>query len=111
MFGFLKRRKQDTEFFDTESVVVTYTGEVLSADFTAESLNRSDVHDYGYAYHNLVPHGRGHIIYMLHGEVLEEYEGEFEVGQYHGHGKLYFKGTTYEGKFEEGICLDGPKKS
>jgi hypothetical protein len=109
MFGLFKKREKNTEFFDTESVIVTYTGEVLSADFTAESLNRTDVHNYGYPFHNLYPHGHGHIVYTLHGEIIEEYEGEFDVGQYHGRGKLYFKGATYEGNFDEGICLDGPR--
>ena len=37
---------------------------------------------------------------------LEEYEGEFDGGQYHGQGKLIFRtGEILEGKFQENKFL------
>ena len=110
MLGVLTKifKKQTSSADDTaaeayDAVVTTYTGEVLSADFTAESLGRDEINNYGYPHHNLLPHGQGHIVYTLYGEVLEEYQGQFDIGQYHGQGKLYFKETTFEGTFDQGI--------
>ena len=47
-------------------------------------------------------------IFYKHGDtVIEEYEGEFEAGQYHGTGKLVdlngeiFEGTFLENKFKD----------
>ena len=34
-----------------------------------------------------IPHGKGKLTYKIGDEVIEEYEGEFEVGQYHGKGQ------------------------
>jgi hypothetical protein len=39
--------------------------------------------------------------YTYSGEIIESYEGEFDGGQYSGLGKLFRKGQTYEGRFEE----------
>ena len=33
-------------------------------------------------------------------KIIEQYEGEFKVGQYEGKGKLFFKGKISEGLFK-----------
>ena len=35
------------------------------------------------------------------GEVVEEYEGDFDGGAYHGQGKLIRFGEVFEGRFVE----------
>ena len=101
MFGFGKSKEYD-EDFDYDSVVSRYEGEVAVGDYVAESLNRPEVNKLGNPYHLMVPHGHGKITYLLHGEVIEEYEGQFDEGQYHGQGRLFWRGEIFEGQFEEG---------
>ena len=48
---------------------------------------------------NLVPNGLGKITYKDGDQIIEEYEGEFHVGQYNGQGKLVFKNKVYKGLF------------
>jgi len=91
MFGFGKK-KSDKPPVETTCF---YSGEVICGDY---NVNDPDE----YPFHNLFPHGRGKITYMTEGgEVVEEYDGEFEGGAYHGHGKLIRFGETYEGQFSE----------
>jgi len=54
------------------------------------------------SFHSLFPHGSGTIkyIYNHHGEVVEQYEGEFDGGQYSGQGKMIKNGETFVGKFK-----------
>jgi len=47
----------------------------------------------------LFPHGVGKIKYIYDGKVVEEYEGEFDGGQYSGNGKLIKNGEVFEGVF------------
>ena len=49
---------------------------------------RENFNDQDYPYHALHPHGKGKLIYRDGDTILEEYEGEFEAGQYHGKGTL-----------------------
>jgi hypothetical protein len=50
----------------------------------------------------LYPQGKGKIVYKYGDEILEEYEGEFESGQYNGEGKLVDRhGEILKGKFTE----------
>ena len=107
MFGLFKKdtANQDPNF-DYDNVTTYYEGGVISADYVAETLNRSDINRQGYPFHNLFPHGRGKIVYTLDGEIIEQYEGEFEVGQYHGRGILVDRhGEIYEGTFHENLYL------
>ena len=105
--GYLPKEYDDTK------VRVYYEGEVLSPEYVARSLVlnegediRQNFNDQGYPYHNLFPHGKGKIFYKHNEEIIEEYEGDFEAGQYHGKGKLVdingeiFEGTFVENKFK-----------
>ena len=100
--------------FDESKVKVFYEGEVLSPEYVATTLvlkqngkERQNFNDQDYPYHNLFPHGEGRIFYKHGDTVIEEYEGEFEAGQYHGTGKLVdlngeiFEGTFLENKFKD----------
>ena len=55
----------------------------------------------------MLPDGKGKIIYLYHWERIEEYGGEFDVGKYHGQGRLYWRGEVYKGRFEDGEFVDG----
>ena len=116
MFGLFKKKDNhetnDNEGkvdYDPDKVTVYYEGEVLSADYTAETLVltggrtlRQNFNDQDYPYHTLHPHGKGKLIYKDGDAVLEEYEGEFEAGQYHGKGTLVDRhGEILEGNFVE----------
>ena len=101
MFGFGKAKVYD-EDFDYDAVVSRYEGEVAVGDYVAETLNRAEVNKLENQYHLMVPSGRGKLTYLLHGELIEEYEGEFDSGQYHGQGRLFWRGKIFEGQFEEG---------
>ena len=105
--GYLPKEYDDTK------VRVYYEGEVLSPEYVARSLVlnegediRQNFNDQGYPYHNLFPYGKGKILYKHNEEIIEEYEGDFEAGQYHGKGKLVdingeiFEGTFVENKFK-----------
>ena len=114
MFGLFKKNgakdingNEGRDTYDPDRVTVFYQGEVLSADYTAETLVltggntlRENFNDQEYPYHTLHPHGRGKLIYKDGGTILEEYEGEFEAGQYHGKGTLVDRHReVLEGKF------------
>ncbi len=122
MFNFFKKRNnessedfevQEDPFFpkgyDEDRVKVFYEGEVLSPEYTARTLVlnegsdiRKDFNDQGYPYHNLFPDGKGKIVYKFEDQILEEYEGDFQAGQYHGMGRLVDRnGEIFEGKFFE----------
>jgi hypothetical protein len=60
MFGSGKKNEYD-EDFDSEAVVSRYEGEMVSADYTAESLNRKEIKKPENPYHLMVPHGKGHL--------------------------------------------------
>ena len=114
MFGLFKKNRakdingaEGRDTYDPDRVTVFYEGEVLSADYTAETLVltggntlRENFNEQEYPYHTLHPHGRGKLIYRDGDTILEEYEGEFEAGQYHGKGTLVDRhGEVLEGKF------------
>ena len=94
MFKFLKKllgEKRPAE--DYEKIVLhEYQGQVISSEY---NVNDPDE----YPYHVLFPHGVGKIKYIYDGEVVEEYEGEFDGGQYSGKGKLIKNGKVFEGEF------------
>jgi hypothetical protein len=111
MFGLFKKKdnndNEGKDTYDPDKVTVHYEGEVLSADYTADTLVlneggtlRRHFNDQGYPYHTLHPHGKGKLTYRDGDTVLEEYEGEFEAGQYHGKGTLVDRhGEILEGNF------------
>jgi len=91
MFGFGKKKEEKPRVETT----CLYSGEVICGDY---DVNDPD----NYPFHNLFPHGRGKITYMSEGgEVVEEYEGDFDGGAYHGQGKLIRFGEVFEGRFVE----------
>ena len=101
MFGLFRKKQKkvysnlSAEPIDMDMVQVWYEGVVVSGDY---DLN--DIEDY--PYHNLFPHGQGHIIYKLSDRNVEEYKGLFTGGQYHGKGILIDRyGEVFEGEFWE----------
>ena len=50
---------------DIDKIKVSYEGGVISADYEARSINRTDVNDQDYPYHSLFPHGNGKITYKI----------------------------------------------
>ena len=125
MLKFFKKRNNETtentkdkekhfipKSYNEDKVRVFYEGEVLSPEYTATTLVftedgdiRQDFNDQSYPYHNLFPDGKGKLIYKFEDQILEEYEGDFQAGQYHGEGRLVdrygeiFEGTFFENKF------------
>lgn len=101
MFGIFRKKQKEVfnnvsdEPIDMDKVKVWYEGEVVSGDY---DLN--DTEDY--PYHNLFPHGQGHIKYKLSGRNVEEYKGSFKGGQYNGYGILVDRyGEVFQGEFWE----------
>lgn len=94
------------QFKDKEDEIkVVYTGAVLSPEYIHSGLWRPSIESETYSYHNLVPHGYGKITYLLDDEIIEEYEGEFDTGEYHGEGKMIFKGRQHCGRFQNGALI------
>ena len=108
MFGWLKKGSvANNAVADEEDVTTHYEGGVISADYAAETLDRSDINEQSYPYHLLVPHGQGKIVYKSGDNVVEQYEGGFEAGQYQGRGTLIDRhGIVYEGEFNENLFLN-----
>jgi len=94
MFKLLKKLQgAQSPAEDYEKIVLhEYQGQVISSEY---NVNDPDE----YPYHALFPHGVGKIKYIYDGEVVEEYEGEFDGGQYSGKGKLTKNGKVFEGEF------------
>ena len=123
MFNLFKKKKeiQETEDnedinYDPSTVKVSYEGEVISPEYADRTLVyvngklRNEFNDQDYSFHYILPHGKGKIKYTTtqlaeineDEGLLEEYEGEFDGGQYHGQGKLIFRtGEVLEGEFKE----------
>ena len=123
MFNLFKKRKEvqlikdnDQIIYDASTVNVSYEGEVISPEYADRTLVyvngklRDEFNDQDYSFHYILPHGKGKIKYTTtqlaeineDEGLLEEYEGEFDGGQYHGQGKLIFRtGEVLEGEFKE----------
>ena len=106
IFGLFRKKQteqQSDEYVDMNNVRVFYEGEVICGDY---DLNNPD----DYPFHNLFPHGKGKITYMVNEDIVEQYNGEFTGGQYHGQGVLIDKyGEVVEGIFKKGQFLRGSK--
>ena len=103
MFGIFGKKKTVSktaeEYIDMDSVKVWYEGEVISGDYDLDNPSE-------YPFHNLFPHRVGKIIYSVNELVIEQYEGEFKVGQYHGSGVLIDRfGEILEGSFKENLYV------
>ena len=109
MFGLFSKNSKNADKYDPDEVTTEYSGEVICADFVAYQTNRPTVDVTDDTVHQVLhPHGKG----KFKGKVIEEYEGEFEVGFYNGKGKLSFplgkltdEPEVYEGMFEMGKYL------
>ena len=104
IFGTKKKQFAQTKTednVDMNDVKVWYEGEVISGDYNLNNPKE-------YPFHNLFPHGTGKIVYSLNEIVIEQYEGEFQSGQYHGHGVLIDRhGELHEGSFNSGQYSEG----
>ena len=100
MFGLFSKKKPEQhsdEYVDMNNVRVFYEGEVICGDY---DLNNPD----DYPFHNLFPHGKGKITYIEGEIIVEQYEGEFKGGQYHGQGVLVDRyGEVSQGFFEKNV--------
>ena len=100
MFGLFSKKKPEQhsdEYVDMNNVRVFYEGEVICGDYDLN--NPGD-----YPFHNLFPHGKGKITYVAGDTVVEQYEGDFKSGQYHGQGVLIDRyGVIIDGVFHENL--------
>ena len=116
MLGFFKKKDNektevdDGKFYDPNNIIVHYEGTLLSPEYATQTLVypnngtkvREEFNTQGYPFHNLFPHGKGKITYKDGDSVVEQYEGEFQNGQYHGSGTLVDRhGEILEGTFKE----------
>ena len=116
MLGFFTKKDSektevdDGKFYDPNNIVVHYEGTLLSPEYATQTLVypnngtkvREGFNTQGYPFHNLFPHGKGKITYKDGDSVVEQYEGEFQNGQYHGTGTLVDRhGEILEGTFKE----------
>ena len=119
MFNFFKKKDGDDilpniddegKVYDADNIIVHYEGTLTSPEYCAETLVfqnngkklRDDFNSQPYPYHMLFPHGKGKITYKDGDDIVEQYEGEFQHGQYHGQGTLVDRhGEVLEGTFKE----------
>ena len=117
MFNFFKNKKiqlrnvdDEGRIYDADDIVVHYEGTLISPEYAAETLVfqnngkklREDFNSQPYPYHMLYPHGKGKMTYKDGDDIVEQYEGEFQYGQYHGKGMLVDRhGEVLEGEFKE----------
>ena len=122
MFGFFKKKDAihpyiDDEggIYDADDIIVHYEGTLISPEYAAETLVfqdngkklRDDFNTQPYPYHMLYPHGKGKMTYKDGEDIIEQYEGEFQHGQYHGKGTLVdMHGEILEGVFKENKFIE-----
>ena len=117
MFSFFKKKDthlpnidDDGDIYDPDDIVVHFEGTLISPEYAAETLVfqnngkklRENFNSQPYPYHLLYPHGKGKMTYKDGEDIIEQYEGEFQHGQYHGSGTLIDRhGEVHEGIFKE----------
>ena len=119
MFSFFKKKgtgvnlpniDDEGNIYDPDDITVYYEGTLISPEYAAETLVfqnngkklRDDFNTQPYPYHVLYPHGKGKMSYKDGDDIIEQYEGEFQHGQYHGSGTLIDRhGEVLEGIFKE----------
>ena len=122
MFNLFKKNTKsnisEVTEWDPDKVKVFYEGEVLSPDYVRYTLLytdggahiRKNFNDQPKeSFHLLCPDGKGKIVYVEEEtnqkgikKILEQYEGEFSGGQYHGMGELVDRhGEVLSGEFRE----------
>ena len=122
MFGLFKEKKyklpyidDEGNIYDADDITVYYQGTLISPEYAAETLVwqnngktlRDEFNTQPYPYHMLLPHGKGKMTYKDGEDILEQYEGEFKHGQYHGQGTLVDRyGEVLEGTFKENKFID-----
>ena len=122
MFGLFNKKDNilpyiddEGNMYDADDVTVHYEGTLISPEYAAETLVfqnngktlREDFNTQPYPYHMLLPHGKGKMTYKDDGDIVEQYEGEFKHGQYHGQGTLVDRhGEVLEGKFKENKFIE-----
>ena len=108
MFGLFKKKSHTADDgYDPDQVTVHYEGGLVSPEYAAETLNRDEINDQSYPHHMLFLHGKGKLVYKLDDAVMEQYEGEFEFGQYQGKGTLIDRhGEVHEGNFKENLFIE-----
>tara|TARA_B100001057_G_C22230356_1_gene711793 strand:- start:36 stop:416 length:381 start_codon:yes stop_codon:yes gene_type:complete len=124
MLNFFKKKEgknilpyidDEGNMYDADDVTVYYEGTLISPEYAAETLIwqnngkklRDDFNTQPYPHHMLLPHGKGKMIYKDGDDILEQYEGEFQHGQYHGKGTLVdMHGEILEGVFKENKFIE-----
>ena len=117
MFGLFNKKDNilpyiddEGNMYDADDVKVHYEGTLISPEYAAETLVwqnngktlRDEFNTQPYSHHMLLPHGKGKMTYKDGEDILEQYEGEFQHGQYHGQGTLVDRhGEVLEGTFKE----------
>ena len=95
MFKWWKNFRRPMRDEEYEKIVLhEYSGQVISSEYNVDDPD-------SYPFHALFPHGSGTIKYIYNGEVVEQYEGEFDGGQYSGQGKMIKNGETFVGEFKK----------
>tara|TARA_B100001057_G_scaffold208076_1_gene208729 strand:+ start:119 stop:493 length:375 start_codon:yes stop_codon:yes gene_type:complete len=123
LFSFFKKKDihlpnidDEGDIYDPDDIVVHYEGTLISPEYAAETLVfqnngkklRENFNNQPYAYHMLYPHGKGKMTYKDGDDIVEQYEGEFQNGQYHGKGTLVDRhGEVLEGIFKENKFISG----
>ena len=125
MFSFFKKKgtgvnlpniDDEGNIYDPDDITVYYEGTLISPEYAAETLVfqnngkklRDDFNSQPYPYHMLYPHGKGKMSYKDGDDIIEQYEGEFQHGQYHGSGTLIDRhGEVLEGIFKENRFVSG----
>ena len=117
MFGLFKEKKyklpyidDEGNIYDADEFTVHYEGTLISPEYAAETLVwqnngknlRDEFNTQPFPHHMLLPHGKGKMTYKDAEDIIEQYEGEFQYGQYHGQGTLVDRhGEVFEGIFKE----------
>ena len=108
MLGFFKKKKNEIKDQYTHTITGYYEGEfILQIEYEETNWDREDPSlKKDYNWHVMLPDGFGKITYKDGDKIIEEYEGEFNCGQYEGEGRLTLKGKIYKGMFENNRLVE-----